>query len=83
MNIDEFKNFPIDKQLEIVVSQGKLKYVKKLLKTYKFNDNVLKTILIRLKIYIKNNQNLENINDYISIRRLFIELLEPVLFGQF
>ena len=83
MNIDEFKNFPIDKQLEIVVSQGKLKYVKKLLKTHTFNDNVLKTILRRLKIYIKNNQNLENINDYISIRRLFIELLEPVLFGQF
>jgi len=81
MNIDEFKKFPVDKQLEIVVSQGKVKYVKKLLKTYTFNDNVLKTILRRLARYIKNNPNLENINDYISIRHLFIELLEPDLFG--
>lgn len=44
MNIDEFKKFPIEKQLEIVVSQGKIKIVKKLLKTYTFNDDVLKTI---------------------------------------
>lgn len=82
MNIDEFKKFPIEKQLEIVVSQGKIKIVKKLLKTYTFNDDVLKTILRRLKRYIKNNQNLENINDYISIRHLFIELLEPSIFNQ-
>jgi len=78
--MDEFKKFPIEKQLEIVVSQGKIKIVKKLLKTYTFNDDVLKTILRRLKRYIKNNQNLENINDYISIRHLFIELLEPSIF---
>jgi len=79
--MDEFKKFPIEKQLEIVVSQGKIKIVKKLLKTYTFNDDVLKTILRRLKRYIKNNQNLENINDYISIRHLFIELLEPSIFN--
>lgn len=80
MNIDEFKKFTIDKQLEIVVSQGKIKYVKKLLKTYTFNHNVLNTILRRLKRYIKNNPNLENINDYISISHLLIELLEHGLF---
>lgn len=81
MNIDEFKKFPINKQLEILVSRGIVKYVKKLLKTYTFNDNVLKTILRRLSRYIKNNPNLENINDYISIEHLFIRLLEPGLFG--
>lgn len=81
MNIDEFKKFSINKQLEILVSRGKVKYVKKLLKTYTFNDNVLKTILRRLARYTKNNPNLENINDYISIEHLFIRLLEPGLFG--
>lgn len=29
MNIDEFKKFPIDKQLEIVVSRGKVKICEK------------------------------------------------------
>jgi len=81
MDMNEFKQFPIDKQLDIVVSQGKVKYVKKLLKTYTFNDNALKTILRRLRRYIKNNPNLVNIHDYISIRHLLIELLEPDLFG--
>ena len=78
--MDEFKSFPINEQLEIVVSQGKVKYVKKLLKIYKFECDILKTILRRLRRYIKNNPSLENMNDYISIKYLLIELLEPDLF---
>jgi hypothetical protein len=54
--------------------------VKKLLKIHTFDNDVLNTILKRLRKYIKNNPNLENIDDYISIRHLLIELLEPDLF---
>ena len=81
--LDEFKSFSINKQLEILVSHGKVKYVKKLLKTHTFNNDKLQTILRRLDRYIKNNPNLKNIDDYNSIRHLFIRLLEPDLFVPF
>jgi hypothetical protein len=81
--VNEYKSFSIHKQLEILVSRGKVKYVKKLLKTYTFNNDILQNILRRLCRYIKNNPNLENIDDYISIRHLFIRLLEPDLFVPF
>ena len=80
---NEFKSFSIDKQLEILVSRGKVKSVKKLLKTYTFNNDILQNILRRLRRYIKNNPNLKNIDDYIYIRHLFIRLLEPDLFVPF
>lgn len=78
--VNEFKSFNIDKQLEILVSQGEVKYVKKLFSTYIFTHNTLQTIFRRLCRYIKNNPNLENICDYISIKRLFMRLLESKLF---